>query len=138
MFNHLFLTGVYTPENKDNGFIDRILLCYPEIQVERFNDKEMSEKLINEYDEFLSYLYDHIKIQLLKYDEFGNISPTKLRLSDDAYPEWVRIFNKYTDMQNSDEENEYIKSVLPKMKSYVARFSLLAWIYFTCIQIMAL
>lgn len=119
------LTGVYTPENKDNGFIDRILLCYPEIQVERFNDKEMSEKLINEYDEFLSYLYDHIKIQLLKFDEFGNISPTILRLSDDAYPEWVRIFNKYTDMQNSDEENEYIKSVLPKMKSYVARFSLL-------------
>ena len=119
------LTGVYTPENKDNGFIDRILLCYPEIQVERFNDREMSEKLINEYDEFLSYLYDNIKIELLKFDDFGNIKPSILRLSNEAYPEWVRIFNKYTDMQNSDEENEYIKSVLPKIKSYVARFALI-------------
>ena len=119
------LTGVYTAENKDNGFIDRILICYPEIKVERFNDKEMSERLINEYDEFLSYLYDNIKTDLLKYDDFGNIKPYTLRLSSEAYPEWVRIFNKYTDMQNSDEENEYIKSVLPKMKSYVARFALL-------------
>lgn len=125
------LTGVYTPENKDNGFIDRILLCYPEIQVERFNDKEMSEKLINEYDEFLSYLYDNIKTELLKFDDFGNIKPSVLRLSKEAYPEWVRIFNKYTDMQNSDEENEYIKSVLPKMKSYVARFALLLDILYT-------
>lgn len=119
------LTGVYTPENKDNGFIDRILLCYPDIQVERFNDKEISEKLLNEYDEFLSYLYDNIKNELLKYDDFGNIKPNILRLSKDAFIEWKRIFDKYTDLQNSDNENEYIKSVLPKMKSYVARFALL-------------
>lgn len=119
------LSGVYTPENKDNGFIDRILLCYPEISVEKYNDKEMSERLINEYDEFLSYLYDNIKTTLLRYDDFGNINPHIVRLSDDAKIEWTRIFDKITDMQNSDEENEYMKSVLPKIKSYVARFSLL-------------
>ena len=119
------LTGVYTKDNKDNGFIDRILLCYPEIQVEKYNDREMSEKLINEYYEFVTYLYDNIKTTLLKYDDFGNILPCVLRLSDGAKREWTRIFDKITDMQNSDEENEYTKSVLPKIKSYVARFALL-------------
>lgn len=119
------LSGVYTAENKDNGFIDRILLCYPDVQVERYVDREMSEKLITEYSDFLSYLYDNIKTTLLEYDEFGNIKPFIVRLSEPAKVQWIRIFNKITDMQNSDEENEYIKSVLPKMKSYVARFALL-------------
>ena len=119
------LTGVYTAENKENGFIDRILLCYPEIKVERYNNNEISERLLNEYDEFVSYLYDNIKNQVLKYDDNGNITPYVFRLSKDAEVEWERIFNKITDLQNSDEENEYIKSVLPKIKSYVARFSLL-------------
>ena len=118
------LTGVYTPENKDNGFIDRILLSYPEINVEHYNDKEISEKLINEYDEFLSYMFDNLR-NALRFDEFGNINPIIIRLSNEASLEWKRIFNKLTDAQNSDEENEYIKSVLPKMKSYLARFSLL-------------
>ena len=119
------LTGVYTAENKENGFIDRILLCYPDIKVEKYNKREMSEKLINEYDDFLTYLYDNIKQQLLRYDEFGNIKPHVFRLSSEAEIEWIRIFDKITDMQNSDEENEYMKSVLPKIKSYIARFALL-------------
>lgn len=119
------LTGVYTPENKENGFIDRILLCYPEIQVERYNKKEMSEKLMNEYYEFMTFLFDNIKTSLLKYDDFGNITPFIVRLSPDADKQWNRIFDKITDMQNSDNENEYIKSVLPKMKSYILRFALL-------------
>jgi DNA-binding NtrC family response regulator len=39
--------------------------------------------------------------------------------------EWVRIFNKITDSQNNDEENQYLKSMYPKQKSYVPRFALL-------------
>ncbi len=119
------LSGVFTAENKDNGFIDRILLCYPEISVEKYNRNEISEKLLNEYYEFLTYLFDNVKTQLLKYDDFGNIKSFNVRLSPEADIEWGRIFDKITDMQNSDEENEYIKSVLPKMKSYTVRFALL-------------
>lgn len=118
------LTGVYTPENKDNGFIDRILISYPEINVEHYNDKEISEKLLNEYDEFVSYMFDNLR-NALRYDDYGNINPIIIRLSDEAKNEWKRVFNRITDSQNSDNENEYIKSVLPKMKSYIARFSLI-------------
>jgi DNA-binding XRE family transcriptional regulator len=35
------------------------------------------------------------------------------------------MFNDITDVQNSDEENEYMKSMLPKQKSYIPRFALL-------------
>jgi len=36
-----------------------------------------------------------------------------------------RIHDKITDIQNSDSENEYMKSMLPKQKSYIPRFALL-------------
>ena len=119
------LQGVYTEENKDNGFIDRILLCYPEIKVEKYNTKNISEKLLNEYSEFVCYFFDTIRKNVTKYNDYGGIVPQLTYFQDDADIEWQRIFNKITDLQNSDDENEYIKSVLPKLKTYVVRFSLL-------------
>jgi len=119
------LSGVYTEENKDNGFIDRILLCYPEIKVEKYNTKNISEKLLNEYSEFVSYFFDAIRTNVTKYNDYGAIIPMLTYFQPEADVEWQRIFNRITDLQNSDEENEYIKSVLPKLKTYVVRFSLL-------------
>ena len=37
----------------------------------------------------------------------------------------MRIKNNITNVQNSDDENEYMKSMLPKQKSYIPRFALL-------------
>ncbi len=119
------LSGVYTEENKDNGFIDRILLCYPEVQVEHYNTKHVSDKLLNEYSEFMMYFYDSVRRDILRNDDMGCLKPHLLFFSPEADIEWQRIFNSITDLQNSDDENEYIKSVLPKLKSYVCRFSLL-------------
>jgi hypothetical protein len=48
-----------------------------------------------------------------------------LRWSDEAKIEWIRIFNKITEVQNSDNESEYMKSMLPKQKAYIPRFALL-------------
>lgn len=119
------LAGTYTEENKENGFIDRILICYPDVKVEKFNTREMEIGLREKYNDFVSYLYDNIKLRVLKTDINGMVDPVFVRFDEEAYIEFERIFNKYTDMQNSDTENEYVKSVLPKMKSYVARISLL-------------
>src|SRR5690606_30931387 len=47
----------------------------------------------------------------------------------EAKKEWIRIFNELTDLQNSDEENEYLKSMFPKQKSYVARFALILSVF---------
>ncbi len=119
------LSQVFTPENKDNGFIDRWLLCYPDMEVERYNDNEMSSEILEWYSEYIKGLYDNIKNNWVRKDEYDNQLPNIARFAPDAKKEWIRIFNKITDLQNSESENEYMKSILPKQKSYVARFALL-------------
>jgi hypothetical protein len=49
----------------------------------------------------------------------------RVRFDDGAKTEWKRIFNRITKEQNSEEENEYLKSMFPKQKSYIPRFALL-------------
>jgi hypothetical protein len=115
----------YTPENKENGFIDRILLCYPELVIEKYNEREMSEELISWYSDYVMAMFDNIRNSWLRYDDFGNILPFLAKWDKESKIEWVRIFNKITDLQNSETENEYMKSILPKQKSYVCRFALL-------------
>jgi len=58
-------------------------------------------------------------------NEHGDILTTDVVFSEEANKEWIRIHDKLTDMQNSDDENEYMKSMLPKQKSYIPRFALL-------------
>lgn len=124
------LASHYTEENKDNGFIDRILLCYPDLVVDRFSEAEIDKELLSWYDEYIQAFYDEIRYKVLEYDDFGNIRPHIFRFSKEAKAEYVRIFDKITDLQNSDTENEYMKSMLPKQKSYVARFALLLHIFY--------
>ena len=70
-----------------------------------------------------------IKYRIHKYyfkmSDKGDIESTTVTFSDEANQEWIRIHDKLTDMQNSDDENEYMKSMLPKQKSYIPRFALL-------------
>lgn len=114
----------YTDENKDNGFMDRMLLSYPDAIIDRYNENELDENLIEWYRETIIYIYDQIK-SLIERDEDMSIKPVLARMDDEAKIEWARIFNKITDFQNDDEENEYLKSMYPKQKSYVPRFALI-------------
>lgn len=114
----------YTDENKDNGFMDRMLLCYPELQIDHYNDNEISEDLLKWYKESIIMFYETIKSIIVRDDD-GDIVPTIANFSDDAKTEWKRIFNSMTDVQNNDDENEYLKSMYPKQKSYIPRFSLI-------------
>ena len=125
------LNNFFTAENKDNGFIDRVLLCYPELEVEKYNDKEMSYDIISWYENEIIKFYRLTKKSLVNLmDENDEIKPNLFRFSKDANKEWVRIFNKITNFQNSDETNEYLKSMLPKQKSYIPRFALLLEVFY--------
>ncbi len=115
----------YTPENKDNGFIDRWLLCFPELNVDKYSESEMSDLIMEWYNDFVLGLYEDVRNNIIDYYDSGSVKPKIARFDYDAKKEWIRIFNKITDMQNSEEENEYMKSILPKQKSYVIRFALL-------------
>lgn len=59
------------------------------------------------------------------FDDEREIVPNYVSMSKEAKSEWNRIYNKISDMQNSDEESEFTKSMLPKQKTYVPRFALL-------------
>jgi len=118
-------TIFYTEENKDNGFIDRMLLSYPELEIESYNDNEMSNDILEWYNASIINFYESVKNQLIKRNIENDIEPQVAYLSEEAKVEWIRIFNDITNVQNSNDENEYMKSMLPKQKSYIPRFALI-------------
>ena len=119
------LNAFYTEDNKDNGFMDRMLLSYPSLEIENWNDNEMNYDTIQWYYDSIISFYETIKHKVVEYDDDGDIKPKIAVIGSDAKKEWIRVFNEYTSIQNSDQENEYMKSMLPKQKSYLPRFALL-------------
>lgn len=119
------LSHFYTDENKENGFMDRMLISFPDTEVKDYNENEISEDAINYYTNFVENLYEDIQNNLVKRNEVGDIEPHTAYFSTDAKKEWQRIFNKISSYQRSDDENEYMKSMYPKQKSYIPRFALL-------------
>jgi hypothetical protein len=119
------LNSFYTEDNKENGFIDRMLLSYPDLDIEKWNDKEMNYDTIQWYNDNIIAFYEIIKHKVVEYDNDGDIKPKIATIPSESKKEWIRVFNEYTDIQNSDDENEYMKSMLPKQKSYLPRFALL-------------
>jgi len=113
-----------TEENKDNGFMDRMLLSFPDSKVEEYNENELDYDLIKWYSESMIKMFETVKQHTKRTDD-GDIEPITLKFSNEAKIEWKRIFNKITNHQNNDDENEYLKSMYPKQKSYIPRFALL-------------
>ena len=119
----------YTEENKDNGFMDRMLLSFPDLQVEKYNEEEMNYDTIQWYSDTIVSFYETVKSRLIGRNDEGKIEPKIVKFGVEAKEEWKRIFNKITDTQNNDEENEYMKSMLPKQKSYIPRFALIIHVF---------
>ena len=102
-----------------------MLLCYPDLVIENYNDKEMSTEVLEWYSSAIIEMYETIKKQVIKRNIEDEIEPQTVKFSAEANLEWKRIFNEITNIQNSHDENEYMKSMLPKQKSYIPRFALL-------------
>jgi hypothetical protein len=119
------LSTFYTDENKDNGFIDRMLLSFPELEIERYNENQIDEDLLNWFNDSTIHFREQVINSLVNFDNQDEIEPNIVVFSDEARVEWIRIYNEITDTQNDDEENEYMKSMLPKQKSYIPRFALI-------------
>lgn len=115
---------ISTSENKDNGFLDRLLLSFPEKDIEHYNRNSIDQEVLEWYDAFICQFHDTMKNNVLEY-KFNSINPRIIRFDSAADKEWERIFNNISDMQNSDDVNEYVKSMLSKQKSYVPRLALI-------------
>jgi hypothetical protein len=119
----------YTDDNKDNGFMDRMLLSFPDLSIESYNDNEMNYDTIQWYSDTIIAFYDTIRNKVIQRDQDGAITPKIVKFNAESKLEWMRIFNDITEIQNSESENEYMKSMLPKQKSYIPRFALLIHVF---------
>lgn len=119
------LVQFFTEENKDNGFIDRMLTAFPDAIVDEYNENELSEDIQNWYNDYIVNFYNTIKNDFVIYDPDGEILSKVVPFSEGAKNKWIKVFNEITGYQNSDNENEYMKSMYPKQKSYIPRFALL-------------
>jgi len=113
-----------TEENKDNGFMDRMLLSFPDASVDEYNDNELEYNTIQWYQDNMIRFFETFKRHINRSDD-GEIVPNICKFTPEAKEEWKRIFNRITSEQNNDNENEYLKSMYPKQKSYIPRFALL-------------
>ena len=118
------LDGFQTEENKSNGFIDRMLFSYPELEVEDFVDEEITQDLLEWYDTFIIKFYESTK-RNLRLGEGNVVEAVTAEFTLEAKIEYKRIHKEITNMQKSEDIAEANKSMLPKMKAYVARFALL-------------
>ncbi len=114
----------YTDENKENGFMDRMLLSFPDLKIDSYNEQEMNESTLQWYKESVIMFYDTLK-SIIQRNEDGEITSLIAKFSDEGRKEWIRIFNELSAVQNDENENEYLKSMLPKQKSYIPRFACL-------------
>ena len=119
------LVQFFTEENKDNGFIDRMLTTFPDAKVDEYNEDDLGDDVVEWYNDYVVNFYNKIKKDVIVYDTDGEVKSKISNLSDGAKKLWIDIFNKITGHQNSDDENEYMKSMYPKQKSYIPRFALL-------------
>jgi hypothetical protein len=114
-----------TGNNKENGFVDRILISYPELTVNKYNDDYLENEVIDWYRSYVLRFKNTIDTSFVNINSNDEIIPLIVKFTNKAQQQWKRIHDKITEIQNSDDENEYMKSMLPKQKSYIPRFALL-------------
>jgi len=119
------LTNFFTSENKDNGFIDRLLITYPDAIIEKYNTNQMSYEAITYYSDQITNFYNFFKFNFTVLNDDLEVETVTAKFSEKAEKVWMEAFNNFTDIQNSDDENEYMKSMYPKQKSYIPRFALI-------------
>lgn len=112
----------------ESGFLDRLLISYPDLTIDKYNEEELAPGLIEgHFDRMLAF--HKILEDLIDYDSEGEVIETDITLSKDARAVWIKAFNEITAQQNSDSESEFFKSMLPKQKSYIPRFALLLHVF---------
>lgn len=123
------LTNFNTAENKENGFMDRILLCYPDLKSEYLSTERIDYEAIRWFNEMLVGFYEVIMNHVIDHDEEGEIKPRVAVMSKEAFELYDAEHKKITDQENDEEVNQYLKSMLPKQKAYIARFALIIHLF---------
>jgi len=118
------LEGFFTKENIQSGFMDRLLLSYPEHSIMEFTESEMSYESIAWYSDYVKKMYNILEYNHRRDDE-GNIIPFEAYFTTEAKKEWLRITRGLQAKELSEHENEVMKTMYPKFKAYILRFALI-------------
>ena len=122
--DHILALFPFEPKIMQEFGISCDFVGHPISSMPTYNENELSYDVLDWYKENIIAFFDKLKY-VIQRDNDNNIIPMTAKFSEDAKKEWVRIFNEITSYQNSDDENEYLKSMYPKQKSYIPRFTLL-------------
>lgn len=118
------LNSISTEENKDSGFLDRLLLSYPDVEPEYFNENDISQDAVDWYRDSIVNFYNTFQKHIQR-DEKGKIKPMLAVFDEDAKKALKKGINNLVDKMRSDSENEYVKSIYPKQQTYIPRFALI-------------
>ena len=95
--------------------MDRMLISYPDVTIPKYNDEEISRDAIIWYNSIIANLRKVIQ-KLKQETEEDEIKKIEVYFNSEAKKLWINKFNEITEKQNSDNENEYFKSMYPKQK----------------------
>ena len=103
--------------NKFNGFIDRMFFVKTNATYQSINNKNISYKVKENWSDIIKKI-----LQIgLQYDTNDIVNPKEIPLSENAFNTLVRWDNK----NQNEWKNDELKSVIPKMKTYAIRFTLI-------------
>lgn len=100
-------------DSRDDGFIDRFLLSYPEPHVSYENDNEVSFATRNEYHELIRRLYE------------GGDEPLPVEFTSEAKEVYKNHSHLISDEQKYGGMPAGLKNVWSKMRAYLIRLSLI-------------
>lgn len=113
-----------TAENKDSGFLDRMLFCDPNKKAEYIPRVDIDRDIIDDYKDLIVGFNRFVDTNLLKVDKEG-IESNVISFNLEAQEEFYRVSDKLVDMQNSENELGYFKGAFAKQITYLPRFALL-------------
>ena len=87
------LNELYNQEKKDNGFMDRMLISYPDVTIPKYNDEEISTDAIIWYNSIIANLRKVIQ-KLKQETEEDEIKKIEVYFNSEAKKLWINKFNE--------------------------------------------
>lgn len=106
---------------RDDGFVDRLLWAYPDLEDDRWTDEGVDEAAVAAADRLFEGLYELGGLTLPN----GESAPRVARLAADAHPLWVEWHNAHSDEARSDALQMSLRGPWAKFHGQAARLILL-------------
>lgn len=108
-------------EKRDDGFLDRLLWCYPDLDDDRWTDASVAEEVEHAAGRLFIDLYR------LEGQEMpsGDIVPRVARLDADALAIWREWYDAHAEEARSDDLTPSLRGTWAKLPSQLARIALI-------------